>query len=270
MVLAAVAVATAVAASGALAAGGTSIATAPIVQFGVQEFGNTASDALGADNNLPTPGNDFGCLYSGWLDGSGVEFWMLNLISGDQVLVKGNQVAPANNLTVEVLPRGTTDVTVTNQTQTLVNNDLQDANTFTAPSTGSYPLVIGGGCPDGSTADGPFSFVVTVLHKALLFLQPEASVRLAGHLQAVVRTPDGHPITDKTLKLTVYGIWKNVSYAPATSHKLETTSPVGGIARFNFNLPRALVNKPILLRVTGSGASYQPIRGVTLSVHVVG
>jgi hypothetical protein len=140
-------------AAGAAAAGGTSIARAPLVKAGAQETENTSND--------PTLRQDVGSALSHgcWND---FEYWRLPLAAGDKVSITGKATLGGDNFALGVFPAGTTDRTI-HQAASILNAfpDSRVAR-FTAKATGTYPLVIGPNCYNGT--DGQFSFVVTVAH----------------------------------------------------------------------------------------------------------
>jgi hypothetical protein len=140
-------------AGSAAAAGGTSIAKAPLVRAGAEETENTSSDT--------TLREDVGSALSHgcWND---FEYWRLALSTGDKVSISGKATLGADNFAVGVFPAGTTDRTIHGSTSIL--NAFPDSRVarFTAKTTGTYALVVGPNCYNGT--DGQFSFVVTVAH----------------------------------------------------------------------------------------------------------
>lgn len=233
----------------AAAAGGSSIAAAPTVEPGVQAFGNTASDQTRVSS----------CNNRAWL----TEFWNLHLIAGDQVLLKGDATAPAWGFHAWVFPAGTTDATVDQRWgQTISPGGRGGFDgaplVFTANVTGTYPVEFGGEC-GVSAASGPFNFLVTVYHKALVFLPPFSRISSGGKFTAVVRTPDGSPISDPSLILRLYGVWKDASFVPASRHLIGTAAAVRGLAQFTVRVPARLRGSTIQLRVTGHGNGWQPV-----------
>jgi len=142
------------AARGAVAAGGASISGAPVVRSGVQESGNTMSDPTGNGSI----GSDLspGC----WND---VEYWRLPLTAGDQILVKGTATPPAFHFQVGFFPAGTTGRNIDKEVAVVSVFPSRGNIRFTAGSTGTYALVFGPGCYNGS--DGPYNFTVVVTPK---------------------------------------------------------------------------------------------------------
>jgi len=139
------------AASGAGAAGSASISGAPIVRAGVQETGNTMTDSTG-DGSI---GSDLspGC----WND---VEYWRLPLTAGDEVVLSGKTTPPAYHFQVGFFPAGTTDRNIDKEVAVVSGFPGRAPIHFAAHSTGTYALVFGPGCYNGS--DGPYTFTVSV------------------------------------------------------------------------------------------------------------
>jgi hypothetical protein len=93
------------------------------------------------------------------------QYWLLNLQAGQQATVNWSYSSPAAGFyQFLVFSPGTNDSDVNaeaenGQQDAFVNEDSSPASgTFTAPATGSYPFMIGDGCPSTS---GPFQFTVT-------------------------------------------------------------------------------------------------------------
>jgi hypothetical protein len=141
-------------AGAAHAGGGASIASAPIVKLGAEQVQNTASDRTSTGD--VGSGTSLGC----WNDH---EFWRVPLAAGDAVLLKGTSVSPGHSFSIAVFPAGTTDRNVSKATAIVVGFPDRAPVRFTARSTGTYALVAGPNCYDGT--DGTFKFSVTVRHK---------------------------------------------------------------------------------------------------------
>jgi hypothetical protein len=143
-----------VAAGTATAAGGTSIAAAPVVRAGAVASGNTASDST-ADGSI---GSELsrGC----WND---VEYWRLRLAAGDVVSIKGTAASPSWHFGIGIFPAGTTDRNLSKAVAFTSTFPKRDPIRYTAHTAGTYPLVIGPTCYN--SADGPYTFTVTVQHK---------------------------------------------------------------------------------------------------------
>ena len=144
-----------VAAGPAVAGGGKSIASAPVLRPGVEVSGDTSTDETG-DGSIGSDESQ-GC----WND---VEYWRLGLAAGDQVLIKGTAVSPAHHFGIGFFPAGTTDRNLGKAIAVVSSFPSRGTIRFTARSSGTHVLVIGPTCYNAT--DGPYKFVVTVRHKA--------------------------------------------------------------------------------------------------------
>jgi len=249
--------------AGAASAGGsTSIATAPIVVPGAQESENTATDptSQGAEGI----GIASGC----WDD---LEYWRLPLGAGEKVVITGTTSGSGFNFQLAVFPPGTTSANISGATAVKSGFPSQAPMRFTAPTTGTYPVVTGPNCYNG--ADGPFTFVAAVsagtASQAASVLLPSISrLPKSGSLTASVRTSGGSAITDSGLVLKLYGTWKDAPSAQASAHLLATAAPAHGLARFSYTLPASLGGTTVQLRVAGTGSGYRPLSSPVLSVTV--
>lgn len=240
----------------ARAAGGPTIAAAPPVPIAVTLNGNTYTDQL--DSVTENLGPSASCPGSG-------EFWVVSLIAGDQVTLKGTSLAPAAQLWVDIFPAGTTDADLPT-TQPLVSDPLGSLS-LTATKTGIYPILIGTSDQCGAS-DGPFNFAVFAVHKAVITLAHVKQLTRQGTLVADVEAPDGTPITSPRLRLRLLASYSHSPGAAATEHLLATATPLSGAATFSFTLPIATAGTTIHLEVLGSGVGYQPIAPVSATVKV--
>ena len=139
------------AAGAASGAGGSTIASAPIVQPGVKETGNTMSDKTGSGNV-----GQLGC----WND---LEYYRVPLKAGDQVAVDGTATAPSNNFEIGLFPAGTTAKNIDSKSPAISEFPSRSTIRFDAKTTGTYVFVIGPGCYDAT--DGPYEFSLAVSKK---------------------------------------------------------------------------------------------------------
>ncbi|MDQ6804653.1 MAG: hypothetical protein M3065_06735 [Actinomycetota bacterium] len=176
----------------ASASAGSSVATAPAVSLGIQEFGNTATD---------NPGDGF-CSFGSGGDPSanGRSFWLLSATTGDRFTVDFESTTPPA-LTqlwegapgVRVYPVGTTDFNI-DAANIVAESHTQDNGkgqlVFTAPRTGIMPLRFSN-CSDND-ASGAYDFVASVLHRAILGVKTATDARRHRTKVAVsLHTPDG-------------------------------------------------------------------------------
>jgi hypothetical protein len=224
----------------ALADGATSIAGAPLVVYGQQQFGNTATGGIDRADDCA------------WRYSSN---WLLPVVAGDQVTIDWQAQGIATQLAV--LPLGTNDFNVGGTAPT-----AQDALSaggrgevvFTASATGSLPLVFrsrSGGifCYTGNDT-GPYDFTAYVRHVVRLGLPVVSSVLRKGTVDVGVHNAEGGPISDPSLLVEVQlktgKVWSSVGRAPA----------VNGVARVPLNIPRHDVGLSFGLRAIAHGASY--------------
>lgn len=236
-------------ASSAQAAGGASIASAPVVVYGQQEFGNSATD--GGVN----PARE--CAHqpkNGW--------WTLTVTTGDEVTIDW-EALPSQYL--EVFPPGTTDFTVANTpslASSLISSNGRAQLSFTARVGGIMPLVIGTEACDDPGDPGPYSFTAYVAHAVRLSLPRVGHLRPGSSVPVGVHTPDGAPITDPALTVTVqllnHGHWQS----------LGTASPSNGVATIALQLPHSLHRHLAALRAIAQGPDYQHVSSASERVGV--
>jgi hypothetical protein len=142
-----------VVASGAAAGGGSSIAGAPMIRLGPQQTQNTQSDQT-ARGDVGS-GASLGC----WNDH---EFWRVQLNAGDAVLLRGVSVSPGHNFAAGFFAPGTTDRNLGKAAALVYGFPDKRAIRFIARTSGTYPIVAGPNCYDGT--DGGFKFTVTTKH----------------------------------------------------------------------------------------------------------
>jgi hypothetical protein len=224
-------------------AGGPNIASAPPVRFGVPLTGTTKA----------------------------TDYWAVPLRLGDAVKITwGNPEATVSDLVV--FPAGTNDQTA-GSAKPLVH-DINNrhfpkvVSTFSAEQPGTYPIEFycGGAC----SGPGQYTFVVDVLHQALLYAPHLASLPLTGQVKVFVRTPDQKPITDPALSVEVVGVWRDASYVPPSDHVLGKASPKAGVALVTFHVPPGERNRTIGLHIDGVGKTYAPVSTAKLTVRVSG
>jgi hypothetical protein len=230
------------AADAAFADGGQSIASAPMIAFGQQEFGNTANGAkTGFD------GDDDGSNACSTLDGMD-SFWTAHVVSGDKLIFDWK----AQNRTVlNVLPVGTTDFTANSTTPDAIKQTSSNQKTelsLVESRTGTAPVIF---CANSPSDLGPYDFTAYVLHALRLSLG--AIHRLSHHRTSVrvgVHDPDGAPITDRALALDLQ------VKSQSTWRTMSTVRP--GSARFVFTTKwgRSHWGKRVRLRVRAHGSGY--------------
>lgn len=232
----------------AFAAGSPSIANAPLVQPGVQQFGDNST-----------------CCYMN--DGFGFhrEFWALRLVSGDRVTI--NWTFPQtgdSNVTPRFFTPAVTDFN-------FAGSDSAEAESAGAVNgKGSARLVAGASgrwtlaFVTSAIADDPtaYDFTYYVKHVARLHLAPLASISRTGRVSLSVRAPDGAAISNTALKVRLEGFWGR------GWRLLATSTPKAGKASFRLRLAPALRGTTIKLRARAAGGSYLAATSQTRSVRV--
>jgi hypothetical protein len=231
----------------AFAAGGGDIASAPVVSYGTQQFGNTATDY--GSRELPS------C-------GSGDSWWQLPVTAGDKVTIDYEGGVDYEN----TYPVGTTDFNVNDtnvfQQSTIGSNDKQEV-VFTAPRTGVMPLEFwnspGGLCFGTSYNDpGPYDFTVYVLHGMRLSLTATPKKHHRLKLRIAVHNPDGAP-------LTLAGAQVGYDIA-STGFKPVGSTAKAGVLTAVVKVPKAERNKTFKLRVKVRAGGFLA-RTVATKVH---
>ena len=139
------------AAAPAAAAGGKSLATAPLLHPGVQVSGDTYRDETG-DGTIGSEVSP-GC----WND---VEYWRLVLGKGDRVSITGKAMSPANHFGIGIFPAGTTDRNLSRAVAVTSTFPRRGPIAYTARAAGTYVLVIGPTCYNAT--DGPYELTATI------------------------------------------------------------------------------------------------------------
>lgn len=229
----------------ALATGSGTIASAPTMVYGQQEFGNTATDNPNA-----------ACVL-----GHGVEaewaYWLTpSLTAGDQLTVDFGGLA---NLYAYLYPVGTTDYNVSS-TDWVANANAVDTQhgevRYLAPRDGVMPLEFLSDDGDEGCAGGPYNFTASVTHELVLSLQSHSN--RGKHLTTftvTIHSPDGASISASGLHASYqyrsHGRWQTIKQnAPLT---------------FTGRWARPLRGKFETVRVTVSGPSY---RSASASIRV--
>jgi len=233
----------------ALATGGGSIASAPTVAYGQQEFGNTATDL---------PANEFanGYCYS---------WWLVPAITGDKITIDWTSEPDANGAYLTALwaylyPVGTTDFNFPN-TNPVAEKDVNYAVTglqelqYITNRDETLPLEFQAGASNCQADAGPYNFTAYVSHELVLALH--AHTNRAHHstmFSVAVHNPDGAPITGvpfvATYQLLSHGHWQKIR-----SGALQFTKKWTPARRGTFQS----------VRVTVSGPSY---RSASQSIRV--
>jgi hypothetical protein len=206
----------------AFAEGATTIASAPVVAFGQQEFGNLADGFI--TRHGPCETKQF------------TQWWSLSVVAGDQVTFDWE--AQEADTGLSVFPVGTTDFNSAKESPVyslgLSANKKNEGN-FTATKSGGMPLNITASEPYCENAKpGPYDFTALV----------------KGTLRIGVHNPEGGPISAPALSVLVEvklgSVWRPIGTSTVTS----------GAAIVQYKLPRSMRNRSTAMRVVASGAEY--------------
>ena len=241
-ILAMVAALALIVASGASAAGGATIASAPIVPFGVHEFGTTAT-------------GEYDC-------GPG-EYWNVTIQPSDQITIDWETAQEEYAYKVAIYPVGTTDYSINNvyplETYYLGNNNKAEA-VFTSGTGGTFPIVfIGSGC--GNTHAGPYDFTITDQRAILVSLAPHQNVNTNTTLTGTANLVNGAPVPD--------GLTFNLEVSWGDGNALYSATSVGGVLSFPLALPESAIGDTASFVVTRPGDSqYQAVKSGVLESRV--
>ncbi len=228
----------------ASADGGTSIAGAPAVTPGLQQFGNTAA------------GSVIGCGHA--------QFWTLTVVAGDEVTIDWEAATVRPGLAV--FPVGTTDFSLGDASAYAsfrLNSNGKAQSTFIAPTTGAMPVTFDtSGCAD--RYHGPYDFTFYIKHATVVSFQRPAVLARTGTLQVSVHNPDGAAITSGVEALVQARLgseaWATVGSAMLT----------GAPTTIGYALPASYAGRTAQVRVVAGGAGYLSAASATASIPVQG
>jgi hypothetical protein len=243
----------------AAASGGASIASAPVVAYGQQEFGNTATDGGTNPGSLSLEQVCSNTGTNGW--------WNLPVTAGDAVTV--NWEAPSESYAM-AFPVGTTDFNLVGAeavTHEIVSSNGKAALWFRATVSGTMPFVIGANaCPSPTRGpgalSGPYSFTAYVKHEVRLSVPHRRVLAPHGTLAVSVHSSEGRPISDPDLQVLVQiqsqGHWRGIGSATAN----------GDVANVPYAVPAGLRGSHAGLRAIARGNEYEPASSATVRVRV--
>jgi hypothetical protein len=222
------------AAPSAGAEGGSSIATAPSVVFGQQEFGNTA--------NQPAPAGY--CI-------DRMSYWSMAVTVGDTITINWESHSATTRL--DLLPVGTTDFNVGKASpvasQTPAANHKNEL-TYAANRSGTVAVRF----TDNSECQGslgPFSYTASVAHALNLALPRIAALRSRGVLTVGVHNPEGGTVNDPAVQVVVQikarGSWQMIGTAAVSN----------SAALVHYTIPARLRHQRVTLRALAHGTGYQ-------------
>lgn len=237
------------------AEGGASIATAPTVTPGRQEFGNLV-------NGVAVPN---GC--SGEITHN--QWWLLSITVGDHVVIDWEEPVEiaTDHAGIAVYPVGTTDFNYPHTSSVLVqhlNSNAKNEATFVATRSGNMPMLIASAIENCFAGiPGPYSFTESVTHA--LNVAPPRVRRVAhhGHVTVAVHNPEGGPISSPLLRVALQVQRPNGSW-----HSVGTAAVTHSAAHIRYTIPRRLLTKAVMLRATAHGAGYLTTSSRSIKVRV--
>lgn len=222
----------------AFAEGATTIASAPVVAFGQQEFGNLAGGFV--TGHGPCVTKQF------------TQWWSLPVIAGDQITFDWE--AQEADTGLSVFPVGTTDFNSAKENPVYslgLGANKKNEGSFTATKSGSMPLNLTASEPYCENAKpGPYDFTALVKHAVRLSVPRVPVLRFKGTLRIGAHNPEGGPINTPTLgvvvELKLSGAWRSIGIGTVSN----------GVATVEFKIPRSLRNRPTAMQVVASGSEY--------------
>lgn len=204
----------------ASAEGSKTVAGAPVIPFGQQQFGNLNNGAV-THNSCESD------VYTEW--------WTLNVSAGDHVRIDW-EAQQLEYTALLVYPPGTTDYTYPNTNPILkqeLNSNNKNEAIVEATADGSLPVAFTSSdwsCLSGTP--GPYDFTASLQHALAVALKPYTHIRTNTLVSASVRLANGAPAPDGlAFNLTVsWGNNESATYAATSS---------GGGVSFPMALPEA-------------------------------
>jgi hypothetical protein len=222
------------------AEGGATIASAPTVVYGQQEFGTLAT---------PNPH----CAYVSW--------WQLPVVTGDAIQIDWE--VHNEGIHMHVFATGTNDFNfeARESLKFVPNSNLKTESTFTATQTGEMPMwfaIQEYNCPSVNVP-GPYSFTATVTHALVVGLPPVATLARKGTLTVGVHNPEGGPISSPAVEIELQikgrGSWQRIGTGTAASPNIAFKIP----ARYRHT-------RHLTLRALAHGTGYSPASSAHLKV----
>lgn len=224
----------------AAAEGAPSIASAPVISYGQQAFGNTANGSH-FSRSLTSP------YLQGWNS-----FWSLPVVAGDQITVDW-EAPPRSGTHLQLYAPGTSDFTVGHARPLAEDFEGEQGRNelrYTAATSGAIPLDVRTQAPNGST----YAFTAYVRHALTLSTPRMDALPHAKTVKIGVHSPEGGTISDPSLIVKLEaragGAWQTVGRAKV----------INSVAKVQERLPRSLWHGNVSLRATASGSSYVTTR----------
>ena len=239
-------------ATSAYADGGPSIAAAPTVAVGQQEFGNLSTYI--EPPNYP---------------GNAISWWALPLTIGDSVAMQWEAQLAATYL--RLYGPTVTDFNLYSlgtEGRLIDTNTSFDAekseNTYKATGSGDYHFYFEHPVHSGEARSyGSYSFTVHITHALSLGLSHVGALRHRGRLTVAVHNPEGGPINDPTVQVELQikgrGSWQ----------RLGTGTASNSAAVIAFSVPARLRHQHVTLRALARATGYSPASSLNLRARTL-
>jgi hypothetical protein len=213
----------------ASAAGGSSIATAPPVIYGQQEFGNTAEYEQPFDQRC----SDAGGYRS---------YWNLPVTAGDLLTINWEATWTTE---LELLPAGTTDFTafqVETALKKLPSSNGKAQTQYAVPLSGTMPLIFRT-CRFAGYTPGPYSFTVTAQHgMAVSLTTPPSTIQTNSVITGTARLTSGAPVPD--------GMFFTLAVVEPEGTATFSAAAYGGNLSFPLSLPASTAGKEVTMTIS--------------------
>jgi hypothetical protein len=235
------------------AEGGSSIAAAPSIVSGQQEFGNTAAHGATGHDSCGEPTG-----YQSW--------WTLAVTAGDKVTVNWEAQLPVYTELV-IYPIGTTDFNFP-KTQTLLRQQLnsngKNEAMLTAATSGDLPvLVTTGAVGCFAPTPGPYALTVYITHALNVALPWVGALHKTGTLTVGVHNPEGGAVSDPALQvelqIDVHGSWDTIGVAVVAN----------SAAVVHYKLPARFRRQRVSIRAVAHGPEYKSTDSSHLKVRTL-
>jgi hypothetical protein len=239
-----------VSSSSASAEGGASIATAPVVQYGQQEFGSLVHGPEESSGHCIS-------VYGSW--------WVLPVIAGDAVTIDWE--GQYREDFIDLFAIGTTDFNLTPGAAVVslqLGANSKGEATYRVPRTGNLPVeFVGYNDFSCDIVPGPYAFTAYVKHTVRLALARRATLPSVGKLPVAVHNPDGGPVNDPGLQVSVqlrsrHG-WATVGSAPV----------INSVAAVQLAVPAHFRRQHVSVRAIAQGSAYRVATSAAIRVRVL-
>lgn len=242
--------------SSSFAEGGTSIAGAPTVVPGQQEFGNLVNGAV-----VHCEGEGGEHTNNSW--------WLLPVTVGDHVTIDWEEPSGTYSSRggIEVYPVGTTDFNYPQTAHVLVqqlNSNGKNEAGLIAKQSGNMPLLITSSLYSNLCGTpGPYSFTVNITHTLSVTLPYVRHLKLHGSITVAVHNPEGGAISNPRVHVEL-----QVQHGRGAWRTLGSAAVSNSAAVISYLMPRHLVGQKVVLRAIAQGPGYITTASRSVRVRV--